>query len=92
VLEVWNSVLPFKKLHSVFIENESWLGWLELHVDGSMVLSNQSAWKREWRMKEQTPPDCTSCNGTGRVWYRGCDDSDSPCHDCNGEGFIIKPE
>ena len=60
VLKTWKAGLPFTMLDSIasFVEeHESMLGWLELHVDGSMVFSNQSAWKREWRMKEQTPPD-----------------------------------
>jgi len=96
VLKVWNAALPFTTWDSIVKEHESMLGWLELRVDDQVILSNKydgrHQWKEEHPVKEQTPPDCTSCNGTGRVWYPGCDDIDSPCHDCNGIGVIIEPE
>ena len=32
--------------------------------------------------------DCKQCDGTGREWYPGCGDGDSPCYDCDGIGQV----
>ena len=91
-LDSWTWRPSSKEWKVIKDKYESMLGWLELQSYGNAILSTKDEWKEKYPMKEQTPPDCTSCNGTGRVWYPGCDDIDSPCHDCNGIGVIIEPE
>ena len=40
---------------------------------------------QEWNLS-----DCRACDGSGRVWYPGCGDGDTPCSACDGVGQLAK--